>query len=79
MTFFLMSHVTEFHVTLRQHDRTEPSFSDASLSPSPKCWHPKEEDGGRGYSVPDDSVTTLKGKVTQQSSLCIITKKKDHF
>jgi len=66
-----MSHVTKFHVTLRQHDSTEASFSNIFPSPSKMCLHPEEEDEGMVYSLLDDSVTTLKRKVTQQNSLCI--------
>lgn len=60
---FLMSHVTEFHVTLRPYDRTEPSFSNISPSPAQKCFHPKEEEG-IVYSLFDDSVATITRKVT---------------
>lgn len=67
-----MSHVTGFHVTLRQHDRTEPSFPNVSPSPSQKCLHPKEEDEGMVYSLLDESMTTLKRTVAQQNSLCVI-------
>lgn len=66
-----MSHVTDFHVTLRQHDRTEPSFSNVSPSPSQKRLHPEEEDEGIVYSLLDDSMTTVKRKVTQQNSWCV--------